>query len=81
MGLTMGCAQCHTHKYDPITQTEYFQMYAVFNNTADADRGNESPLLTTYTARQEAARQRLESQLKAVQEETKDRPHSTPPTR
>lgn len=43
MGTSMACAQCHTHKYDPITQQEYFQFFAFFNNTADADRGNESP--------------------------------------
>ncbi len=40
----MACAQCHTHKYDPITQTEYFQVYAIFNQTADADKRDESPL-------------------------------------
>ena len=34
MGTTMACAQCHTHKYDPITQDEYFQFYAFFNSTA-----------------------------------------------
>ena len=38
MGTSMACAQCHTHKYDPITQKEYFQVFAFFNNTADADR-------------------------------------------
>jgi mono/diheme cytochrome c family protein len=37
MGTTIGCAQCHTHKYDPITQHEYFQLFAIFNGTADAN--------------------------------------------
>lgn len=35
LGLTLDCARCHTHKYDPITHTEYFQLYAFFNNTAE----------------------------------------------
>ncbi len=37
MGTTMGCAQCHDHKYDPFSQRDYFQLYAFFNNSADAD--------------------------------------------
>lgn len=44
MGTTMACAQCHTHKYDPITHSEYFQSFAFLNQSADADRKDESPL-------------------------------------
>ncbi len=43
MATTMTCAQCHTHKYDPITQKEFFQVFAILNNTADADRSDDSP--------------------------------------
>ncbi len=42
-GLTFGCAQCHSHKYDPITQTDYYRLFAVFNNTQDSDKADESP--------------------------------------
>ncbi|MCI0704698.1 MAG: PSD1 and planctomycete cytochrome C domain-containing protein [Planctomycetia bacterium] len=49
MGTSIACAQCHTHKYDPITQKEFFQILAFFNNTADADRPDESPTLPFWT--------------------------------
>jgi hypothetical protein len=49
MGTSIACAQCHTHKYDPITQEEFFRFYAILNNTEDADRPDESPTLKLFT--------------------------------
>ncbi|HWE03467.1 MAG TPA: DUF1553 domain-containing protein [Tepidisphaeraceae bacterium] len=54
MGLTVGCAQCHTHKYDPITNREYYQLFAIFNQTQDANRKEESPTIPTPTADDES---------------------------
>jgi hypothetical protein len=49
MGLTMECAQCHDHKYDPISQKEYYQFFAFFNNTTDPGmqtrNGNQAPVV------------------------------------
>jgi hypothetical protein len=45
MGTTIGCCQCHTHKYDPFKHSEYYELFAFFNQTADADRDDQEPLL------------------------------------
>ena len=66
MGTSMACAQCHTHKYDPITQTEYFQMFAYLNNTADADLRDEAPLLDFLTESQKEERRKLEADVAAT---------------
>ncbi|MEM7385866.1 MAG: DUF1549 domain-containing protein, partial [Verrucomicrobiota bacterium] len=60
MGTTMACAQCHTHKYDPITHEEYFQFFAFFNQSADADRNDEAPVHGLFTANQKAERRSWE---------------------
>ncbi|MFN0058271.1 MAG: PSD1 and planctomycete cytochrome C domain-containing protein [Planctomycetota bacterium] len=44
-GLTVGCAQCHAHKFDPIAHVDYYRLLAFFNNTADADRPDDQPTL------------------------------------
>lgn len=49
MGLTMGCARCHDHKYDPFTQKDYYQLLAFFNSVPEAGRaiksGNSEPVM------------------------------------
>src|SRR5207249_3637497 len=49
MALTMRCSQCHDHKYEPITQKEYYQFYAFFNNVPeqglDGQKGNAAPFI------------------------------------
>ncbi len=71
MGTTMACAQCHTHKYDPITHEDYFKAFAIFNNTADADRRDESPTVQVVTeafARERGAKQKAIDELGEVLE-------------
>jgi hypothetical protein len=66
MGLTIGCAKCHSHKFDPITQAEYYQFFAIFNQTADNDQPDESPTLSFASA--DVARQRaaIDAQIAAL---------------
>jgi hypothetical protein len=63
MGLTMGCARCHTHKFDPISQKEFYQFYAFFNSVPevglDGNKGNAAPMLSLPTDVQKAEQQRL----------------------
>ncbi|MFN3651335.1 MAG: DUF1549 domain-containing protein [Armatimonadota bacterium] len=66
MGLTMGCAQCHTHKFDPISHQDYYRFFALFNQTEDADRPDEAPTLPLPTPEQEAQRQKLEAEIASL---------------
>ena len=57
MGLTIGCAKCHSHKFDPISQKEYYQLYSFLNSTVDAN--SESPTIKAPSRRQRQQMLRL----------------------
>jgi hypothetical protein len=67
MGLTLGCARCHDHKFDPITQKEFYEAIATFNNIPERGKGfkyvNSPPLVTAPTAEQQAEIDELDAQL------------------
>ena len=64
LGMTMACAQCHTHKYDPITHKEYYQFLSFFNQTEDADAyPEETPVIPTPTREQHATLDALKMHL------------------
>ena len=56
LGLTVGCARCHDHKYDPITQQEYYELFAYFNNVPEKGKafkyGNSPPFVRAPTPTQ-----------------------------
>ncbi len=70
MGLTLGCARCHNHKYDPLLQKDFYQMFAFFNSLPELGRGmkygNTPPLAPAPTPAQQQQIAALESKLNAA---------------
>ena len=65
LGLTAGCAQCHDHKYDPLTQKEYYRLFAFFNGLEEVDidaplPGERGPYLAALPSYQRRRHQLLE---------------------
>jgi mono/diheme cytochrome c family protein len=73
-GLTVGCARCHDHKYDPLTQREFYEMFAFLNNVDEIDKEADRkdfnrPFLDLATPEQRARRDAHKAQIKALEEE------------
>jgi hypothetical protein len=78
LGLTLGCARCHSHKFDPITHEDYYRFFAFFNNVPELGRavkfGNSPPMIKAPTPVQretldqlEGERARLDGELRACE--------------
>src|SRR5262249_45819973 len=72
LGLTVGCAQCHDHKYDPLTQKEHYQLYAFFHNVPenglDGRTGNAAPVLKRPTPEQQQKLSQLAASIKELEQ-------------
>jgi Protein of unknown function (DUF1549)/Protein of unknown function (DUF1553)/Planctomycete cytochrome C len=68
LGLTIQCAQCHTHKYDPITHSDYYRLFAYLNNSHEAN-------VTVYTAEEQMKRNEIFQKIKEIEADLK---HKTP---
>ncbi|MCX7418051.1 MAG: PSD1 and planctomycete cytochrome C domain-containing protein [Planctomycetia bacterium] len=71
LGLTFNCCRCHDHKYDPISQRDFYSMFAFFNNvtesgTLQGESKNTDPTISVPTAEQESELKRLDKEIVAA---------------
>lgn len=85
LGLTMGCGRCHDHKYEPVTQQEFYQFYAFFNNVPETahvgnrDNDKDKPFLSAPSVLQREQTIQLEHQIAAAEVALKSAEASPPP--
>ena len=72
LGLTLGCARCHDHKFDPISQKEFYEVFAYFNNVPERGKafkyGNSPPVVTAPTWDQYAELAKLDADLRGARD-------------
>lgn len=80
LGLTAGCARCHDHKYDPLTQREFYQLYAYFNSIPELGRvvrvGNSPPHVKSPTPAMQKQLDQLDERLAAAQAQVERDQHA-----
>ncbi len=73
LGLTAGCARCHDHKYDPLTQRDYYSLFAFFNSiegaALDGNAAQHAPVVNVGSADQLAELNKLKERTAAVRQE------------
>ena len=72
LGLAVGCARCHDHKFDPITHKDYYRLFAYFNNVPERGLafsfGNDSPYIKAPTPEQEIKLKELDRKVAAAEQ-------------
>ncbi|MGH7171837.1 MAG: DUF1553 domain-containing protein [Gemmataceae bacterium] len=71
LGLTLGCARCHDHKFDPVARKEFYRLFAYFNNVPERGKaikyGNSPPFIKAPTREQQEQLQELQARLTAAE--------------
>jgi hypothetical protein len=73
LGLTVGCARCHDHKFDPITQKDFYSLFAFYNNVPERgfvwNFGNEEPVIKAPSPEQQSRLTALDTQIATYQQQ------------
>ncbi|MHC4878922.1 MAG: DUF1553 domain-containing protein, partial [Planctomycetota bacterium] len=83
MGLSLECAQCHNHKYDPITMDDYYRVFAYFNQSSDPGmqtrRGNQAPIVDVFDPQRLSQAAILKQDLLPIEERLNARKQAAEP--
>ena len=75
LGLTLGCARCHDHKYDPVSQKDFYRTFAFFNNIPERGKvykyGNSPPMIKAPTRRQQQQLAALQQKMEKAERDFK----------